>query len=72
MWVAGWVGRTVIIRLNSVQFELPTGTELGKNVITSRQPGNLIFGIPPYLTQIEEICNKKTIVVPSQKKRKKI
>ena len=29
-WVAGWVAGGIEIKANSVQFQLPVGTELGK------------------------------------------
>jgi hypothetical protein len=31
-----------------------------KKLTTSRQPKKLIFGIPPYLTQLNEICKNNT------------
>ena len=31
-----------------------------KNLTTSRQPRKLIFSIEPYLTQLDEICQKNT------------
>ena len=42
-----------------------------KKLTTSRQPKKLIFGIPPYLTQLNEICKNNTDWSAMNKKIKK-
>jgi hypothetical protein len=43
-----------------------------KKKITSSQPGKLIFGIQPYLTQLGKICKNNTNWGAIKKKKKKI